>query len=62
MYLLLGLLCTNPGDLATCQTMQYGNPFNDLVLCEATGQAQLGTETPFGRVMEYTCEPVGEDA
>lgn len=62
MFLLLGLLCTDPSNPTTCQTLQYGKPIDTLVSCEATGQAQLGSMTPYGIVTRYVCEPVGEDA
>ncbi len=60
MFILLGLLCTTPGDASTCQVLQYGNPIPTIEVCEATGTAQLNTQTPYGLVVSYTCKPAGE--
>lgn len=62
MFALIGLLCTDPASLDTCQMRYWKVPLPTLETCQQVGEAQLGSVTPYGVVLGYKCEPAGENA
>lgn len=62
MIQLFGLICLVSGDASTCTVHAWEDAFTTMEACQEVGADQVGSQTPWGTIVDYKCEVAGEDA